>query len=151
MCGIAAAFGRRNDDWTARVLEMLAKIHYRGDAEHFGEHRSFPTGCMGTNRLAIVDRPGGNPIASHDGRHWIVFNGEIYNHEQLRAELVRSGYGFETTCDTEVVVNGYEHWGVEVLHRLDGQFAFIIFDAKRHHSRRSRPDRDQAVVYGSNG
>jgi asparagine synthase (glutamine-hydrolysing) len=129
MCGIAAVFGTDSAGRTELVVNMLRKIKHRGDADHFGETRTFPTGAMGTNRLAIVDRDeGSQPIAAGNGRYWVVFNGEIYNHGDLRTKLQALGCRFATTCDTEVIVHGYQQWGREVVHRLDGQFAFVIFD-----------------------
>ncbi len=132
MCGIAAVFGARHTDWVRPVLAMLRKIEHRGDAGHFGEIQSFPCGAMGTNRLAILDRDNGRqPMPAANGKYWVVFNGEIYNHGELREELIAEGCRFATTCDTEVIVTGYAHWGEEIVHRLDGQFAFVIFDTEK--------------------
>jgi asparagine synthase (glutamine-hydrolysing) len=131
MCGIAAIFGTRPDDWAPPLLEMLRMIEHRGDADHFGEIRAFPCGAFGTNRLAIIDRDRGRqPMPASSGRYWVAFNGEIYNHRALREELIAEGCRFATTCDTEVIVNGYAHWHEAIVCHLDGQFAFVIFDTE---------------------
>jgi asparagine synthase (glutamine-hydrolysing) len=131
MCGIAAIFSSRRYDWEPQLRDMLRQIEHRGDVEHAGEVRAFARGAMGANRLAIVDRASGRqPIGSADGRFWVAFNGEIYNHMALRVELEGEGWRFATACDTEVVVSGYAHWGEAVVGRLDGAFAFVIFDTE---------------------
>ena len=84
-------------------------------------------------RLSIVDLEGGDqPIGNEDGSCWVVQNGEIYNHEELRAELVAAGHCFVTRCDTEVLVHGYEEWGERgLLERLNGAFAFALLDRNK--------------------
>jgi asparagine synthase (glutamine-hydrolysing) len=67
-------------------------------------------------------------MCAGDGRYWIVYNGEIYNYLELKEELVREGYTFQSRSDTEVLLNGYSHWGFGVLNRLVGMFAFAIYD-----------------------
>ena len=81
-------------------------------------------------RLSILDLSisGNQPMASADGKYWIVYNGEIYNYVELREELSRLGYQFASTSDTEVLLNGYIQWGGKVLNRLEGMFAFAILD-----------------------
>jgi asparagine synthase (glutamine-hydrolysing) len=86
---------------------------------------------LGHRRLTIIDLSplGRQPMASADGRHRIVYNGEIYNHLELRAELEKAGHRFRSHSDTEVVIAGYREWGLDVLDRLRGMFAFAIHDA----------------------
>ncbi|MFT5522376.1 MAG: asparagine synthase (glutamine-hydrolyzing), partial [Pirellulaceae bacterium] len=84
-------------------------------------------------RLSILDlsEAGRQPMASTDGRFHIVYNGEIYNYVELRDELSKLGYSFQTKTDTEVLLIGYQHWGAEVLQRLVGMFAFGVLDLER--------------------
>jgi asparagine synthase (glutamine-hydrolysing) len=85
---------------------------------------------MAASRLAIVDLANGDqPLSDDEGRYWVVQNGEIYNYVELRDELAALGHRFSTTCDTEVLANAYAEWGPECLHRLNGDFAFAIWDA----------------------
>jgi len=86
--------------------------------------------CFGHRRLAIVDlTPEANqPLVSHDGRFVIIFNGEIYNFQSLRKELLRRGVLFQTRSDTEVLVEAFRYWGDQCLSRLSGMFAFAIWD-----------------------
>lgn len=86
--------------------------------------------ALGHRRLSIIDlSPAGHqPMCTGDKRYWIVYNGEIYNYLELREELVRKGYSFQSKSDTEVLLNAYAHWGVDALRRLIGMFAFAIYD-----------------------
>ncbi len=87
---------------------------------------------LGHRRLSIVDlSPSGHqPMSTRDGRYHIVFNGEIYNYQALRRELEEAGYVFESTSDTETLLHGYHEWGVALLDRLRGMFAFALYDAE---------------------
>jgi asparagine synthase (glutamine-hydrolysing) len=126
MCGIAGIFGR---NWNLAQLEaMVASQRHRGpDAE--GVYVD-PTGTagLGHNRLSIIDlSPAGQqPMSSYDGRWQIVFNGEIYNYLELRAEI--GDYPYHSQSDTEVILAAYERWGPNCLDRLIGMFAFLIWD-----------------------
>ena len=129
MCGIAGvlytngARARRED-----VEPMIAALDHRGP-DGTGVHLDGPLG-IGHARLAIIDLAGGEqPLANEDEDVWVTFNGEIYNHHELRAEL--SDHRFRTRCDTEVLVHGYEEWGPALVDRLAGFFAFALWDAKR--------------------
>src|SRR5262245_15333745 len=136
MCGIAG-YLRLNPDAAPSLAdsvarEMLAAIRRRGpDGE--GQWRS-PDGLawLGHRRLAIIDfETGSQPMANEDGTVWTTFNGEIYNHLELRGMLEARGHRFRTKSDTEVLVHGYEEWGPGGLaRRLQGIFAFAIYDIK---------------------
>jgi asparagine synthase (glutamine-hydrolysing) len=107
---------------------MTAALRHRGpDAQQFVR---LPRCHLGHTRLSIIDPANGaQPMSDPAGRYSIVFNGEIYNHRYLRRELERDGVPFKTNCDTEALLLGYAHWGRNVLARLNGQFAFAIWDA----------------------
>ena len=135
MCGIAGYLRLRPEcaaPITADVAGgMLGAIRRRGpDGE--GQWRSADGLCwLGHRRLAIVDlHTGDQPMCNEDGTVWTVFNGEIYNHLALRAQLEACGHRFKTRSDTEVLVHGHEQWGLRGLaERLQGIFAFAVYDA----------------------
>ncbi len=132
MCGIIGTF-----DWSGEhppdvglLRRMLGLIRHRGPDE-FGLYVDRRVG-IGCARLSIVDlTTGQQPIPNEDRSLWIVFNGEVYNHPELRIELERAGHRFSTRSDTEVILHLYEDLGPECLHRLNGQFAIAIWDARR--------------------
>jgi len=132
MCGIIGSLdwsGRRPPD-IAQLCRMLAIIRHRGPDE-FGLYVDSQVG-IGCARLSIVDlATGQQPIPNEDGTLWIVFNGEIYNHVELRAELERAGHRFTTRSDTEVILHCYEEFGPACLHQFNGQFAIAIWDTQR--------------------
>jgi asparagine synthase (glutamine-hydrolysing) len=137
MCGIAgivdpsAGTPDAPDLGHADIAAMTTAITHRGpDAEGFFER---PGIAFGHRRLKIIDLTGGaQPMSDPDGRVWVTYNGEIYNHESLRRELEARGYDFQTRCDTEVLVHGYAEWGAaELLDRINGMFAFGIWDSAR--------------------
>ncbi len=132
MCGIVGML-----DWSGGhppeeglLRRMLGVIRHRGPDE-FGFYLDHRAG-IGCARLSIVDlSTGQQPITNEDGSLWIVFNGEVYNHPELRAGLERAGHRFSTRSDTEVILHLYEDLGPECLHQLNGQFAIAIWDARR--------------------
>ena len=130
MCGIAGFVGP--GDRADLVAMTDALIHRGPDGEGYyidGESAVF----LGHRRLAIVDIAGGaQPMWNARGTTGVVFNGEIFNHRELRAELEAAGYRFATDhSDTEVLIHGYDAWGEEMPARLNGQFAFCIYDKIR--------------------
>src|SRR5258706_1126403 len=137
MCGIVGAVKLRGTQaWRLSPdvrTRMIDALRYRGP-DGRGERIS-PDGAvwLGHTRLAIIDRDGGHqPMANEDESVRIVFNGEIYNHLELHRELAAAGHRFTSRCDTEVLVHGYEQWGLtELLRRLRGMFAFAIYDARQ--------------------
>ena len=131
MCGICGIWnGADPAAGHGRIDRMLETIVHRGPD---GEGRLDRPGlALGMRRLAIIDLAGGDqPIFNEDGSVAVVFNGEIYNFRELRADLQRRGHRFATRSDTEVLVHGYEQWGDEMLHRLVGMFAFALWDENR--------------------
>ena len=133
MCGIAGVLNlSSNAPIEERQLrQMLAMIRHRGP-DQFGIYRDLRVG-LGNARLSIIDlRHGQQPMTNEDASLWIVFNGEIFNHVELRGELEALGHRFDTHCDTEVLLHLYEEYGPQCLVRLNGQFAFAIWDARRH-------------------
>src|SRR5688500_18990437 len=83
-------------------------------------------------RLSIVDLAGGHqPLANEEATVWVTYNGEIYNHKDVRATLETAGHRYRTNSDTETIVHAYEEWGDECVHRFRGMFAFAIWDAPR--------------------
>ncbi|MGE5468266.1 MAG: asparagine synthase (glutamine-hydrolyzing) [Ignavibacteria bacterium] len=136
MCGIAgwiappdAAPGR------ATMAAMLAAIAHRGpDGEgiHMTQTSDGRHVCLGHRRLAIIDPNGARqPMCDADAGLALVFNGEIYNFRELRAQLIRFGHRFALDSDTEVLLRAYQHWGERVVHHLRGMFAFALWDATR--------------------
>lgn len=128
MCGLA---GILRADGAPVALDTLARmggaIRHRGP-DGYGFLVGQGAGLVHV-RLSIVDIEGGaQPMTTDDGRLSIVFNGEIFNHVELRAELAALGHAFRTRCDTEVLLHGFEQWGESLLGRLNGQFAFVILD-----------------------
>lgn len=131
MCGIAGIFhldGQRavEQEVLARMTQTL--VHRGPDDEGF-----FVEGAvgLGVRRLSIVDRARGHqPLAGEDGTTWIAFNGEIYNHPDLRQLLLAQGHSYRTNCDTETVVHAYEEYGEQMVGRLRGMFAFALWDGK---------------------
>lgn len=130
MCGIAgfAGFGDRAD-----LVSMTAALAHRGpDGDGFYCDPDAAV-FLGHRRLAIVDLDGGTqPMWNEDRSVGVVYNGEIYNHLELRAELQRQGHVFRTDhSDTEILVHGYEEWGEDLPVRLNGMFAFAVYDQRR--------------------
>ena len=130
MCGIAGFAGQGTRDDLQRMTDALA--HRGPDGE--GRYVAPELGVfLGHRRLSILDLDGGHqPMWNEDGQIGVVFNGEIYNHAELRADLVRLGHRFATDhSDTEVLVHGWEEWGEALPARLNGMFAFAILDRNR--------------------
>ncbi len=129
MCGIFGAIGGGIDAETGRrALTTLAHRGPDGEGQHVDrEHELY----LGHRRLSIIDlsEAGAQPMPNEDGTLWLALNGEIYNHEALRAELEAKGHTFRSRCDAEVVLHLYEEKGIELLHDLHGMFAFALYDA----------------------
>jgi len=135
MCGIAGFATRKEEPILAQSLADMARaISHRGpDDEGFLQARcgDWRIG-LAHRRLSIIDLSTGHqPLGNEDGSVQIVFNGEIYNFQELRTELFARGHRFATNSDTETIVHAYEQWGDECVLRLRGMFAFAIWDASK--------------------
>jgi asparagine synthase (glutamine-hydrolysing) len=132
MCGIAGYLGREHPQLGA---SMAALLRHRGpdDAgECVLERRDGGACVLAHRRLSIIDLPGGHqPLTNEDATVHLVFNGEIYNFRELRADLERRGHRFRTRSDTEVIVHLYEDYGLDCVEHLRGMFAFALWDAAR--------------------
>ena len=131
MCGINGIIQfnhkRTAGDLRNIVHDMNERIIHRGPDDEGLFADEFCS--LGMRRLSIIDLAGGNqPIWNPDHTKVIVYNGEIYNFKVLREELIKAGYSFRTNSDTEVILLGYEEYGVEILNKLEGMFAFVIYD-----------------------
>ncbi|MGN0632181.1 MAG: asparagine synthase (glutamine-hydrolyzing), partial [Ruminococcus sp.] len=130
MCGFIGFTGVCPD--RERVLgEMLDKIKHRGpDAEGRYTDENI---ALGHRRLSIIDvsDSGNQPLYSDDGKLVLVFNGEIYNYQSIREDLIKKGYSFSTQTDSEVLIYGYREYGEKLLDKLRGMFAFVIWDKEK--------------------
>jgi len=137
MCGIAGYLTTNfRDDLAVSLRHMANVIAHRGpDGEGFFETVAQGGACrigLAHRRLAIIDlATGQQPMSNEDGSVQIVFNGEVYNFQELREELIARGHVFRTRSDTETIVHAYEEWGPECVSRFRGMFAFAIWDANR--------------------
>ena len=141
MCGIAGIIALNGDN--CRVLEgsvskMCSTIEHRGPDDvglktFPGTGKDNPSVVLGHRRLSIIDvsKTGHQPMSNEDGSIWICYNGEIYNYQELRSELMEKGHIFISSSDTEVIIHGYEEWGEDCLQKLRGMFAFTIWDQNK--------------------
>ena len=129
MCGIAGVFDSRGRRAIDRDLvdRMSSSLHHRGP-DAGGVHHE-PGVALAHRRLSIIDlSTGQQPLYNEDGSVTVVFNGEIYNFQELVKELVACGHSFRTRSDTEVIVHGWEQWGASCVTRFRGMFAFALWD-----------------------
>lgn len=132
MCGICGQFNYRhlNPVQPETIRRMTNTMAHRGPDDE-GYHFSGPLG-FGFRRLSIIDLEGGHqPMSDADGNIWVVFNGEIYNFQDIRKELEIFGHVFRTRSDTEVLVHGYKQWGEDLFNHLNGMFGVAIWDARK--------------------
>ncbi len=132
MCRIAAIISDNSESLLGDISKMSDSMKHGGpdgNSVFIDENSSF---ALGHNRLSIIDLSdaGIQPMSYLAGKYWITFNGEIYNYQELRNDLIIAGYQFETNSDTEVILAGYDFWKEKVLDKLEGMFAFIIADIK---------------------
>lgn len=136
MCGIAGTICRNGCRLDEKVLaDMTVALRHRGPDDggtHVVRHDDIEIG-LGHRRLSIIDlsAAGHQPMTNEDGTLWITYNGEIYNFGEIREELLRCGHTFASQSDTEVILHGYEQYGVEILKKLNGMFAFGLWDDRK--------------------
>ncbi len=132
MCGICGQLNFATDDPVdQRIIEVMKRtiVHRGPDDEGTFIDRELG---FGFRRLSIIDLSGGHqPMSDQEETVWVVFNGEIYNFQELRTELESRGCVFRTRSDTEVIVHGYKIWGPDLLRRLNGMFGLAIWDVRR--------------------
>lgn len=131
MCGIAGWVGRLSEP-EQRAARLAVSMRHRGpDAQ---DVRHWDDACLIHDRLSIIDltEAGREPMSNEDGSVWSVFNGEIYNHRELRGELEGKGHVFRSRTDGEVIPHLYEEYGPSFVERLHGMFAFAVLDLRRH-------------------
>lgn len=132
MCGICGKlnFDHREPVDPSLLKQMLDLMRHRGP-DGGSEYHSGPV-ALGHRRLSIIDlSTGDQPMCNEDGTVWVVYNGEIYNFPELRADLERLGHRFKSTSDTEVIVHLYEELGQGCVARLNGMFAFALWDERK--------------------
>lgn len=135
MCGITGLYSLTEHPVTSSEIEaQIASIVHRGPDQGAVFISSDSRCGLGIRRLSIIDVAGGQqPISNEDGSLHLVYNGEAYNHQLLRTELERLGHRPHSLSDAEVIVHGYEAWGIEgILARLQGMFAFGLWDQRQH-------------------
>jgi asparagine synthase (glutamine-hydrolysing) len=134
MCGIVGLYSRTKSNISERVYNALTFLNHRGPDDSGCLEISCSNGALllGHKRLSIIDlsSAGHQPMYSRDKSHVIVFNGEIYNYKEIRRDLEELGLRFTSNSDTEVLLAAWVHWGHDVLNRLKGMFAFVVYDIK---------------------
>jgi len=131
MCGICGYVNKNKNIEMAAIKKMMAVMEHRGpdDEGVYFDNELEPFCALGHRRLSIIDlETGHQPMISDNGRIWCVHNGEIYNYKPLRDNLIMKGYHFRTNSDTEVIVNMYQEYGKDFVKKLNGMFAFCIWD-----------------------
>jgi asparagine synthase (glutamine-hydrolysing) len=134
MCGICGTVGFVD---RALLERMTSIITHRGPDDSGVYVSQEARVGLGNRRLSIIDlsEAGHMPMPNEDGRLWITYNGEVYNFRELRHELEDQGHRFRSNTDTEVLIHGYEEWGVSLLPKLNGMFAFALLDLRKSSSR----------------
>jgi asparagine synthase (glutamine-hydrolysing) len=173
MCGVCGEIDFNNGVKDGAIRRMCKTLTHRGPddegiifvkgnqylemknpSEFLPEQGNFEV-ALGHRRLSIIDLSytGHQPMCNEDERIWIVFNGEIYNFQELRQRLEGKGHRFKSKSDTEVILHGYEEWGVECLNHFRGMFAFAIWDSKlqRLFMARDRLGKKPLVYFSQNG
>ena len=148
MCGICGQIKIASDEPVDQntIRRMAQTIFHRGPDDD-GYFFDGSVG-LGFRRLSIIDLSGGHqPMSDVDKSIWLVFNGEIYNYKELRAELEAKGHKFQTSSDTEVIIYGYKQWGLDVFNHLNGMFGVAIWDVKKRRLVVSRDAMGIKLIY----
>lgn len=134
MCGIAGIYRFDQQVVDENLLTKMANLQCHRGPDDEGFYCNDRVG-FAFRRLAILDlsSAGHQPMVSVDGSCWLIFNGEIYNHDALRSELKQYGYTFRSSSDTEVILAAYQQWGVECLQRFNGMWGFALWDSHKKH------------------
>ncbi|HRP02379.1 MAG TPA: asparagine synthase (glutamine-hydrolyzing) [Candidatus Kapabacteria bacterium] len=134
MCGIAGVIDNRTTSQTNHnLLKRMSDVIVHRGPDSDGQWLSDDLKCgFSFRRLAIIDlsENGNQPMHTPDGRYHIVFNGEIYNHKEIRKELLSKGYNYHSNTDTETILYGYQEWGTKLFNKLLGMWAIAIWDSK---------------------
>ena len=136
MCGIAGIVDFTSSELqiNEKILSDMSDVMYHRGPDSDGQWISPDNKCgFAFRRLAIIDlSPAGNqPMMSNDMRYVVVFNGEIYNHKELRSELEQKGYKYRSNTDTETILNGYAEWGDKILDKMIGMWGLAIWDNEK--------------------
>lgn len=127
ICGIVAVSPKvESSPRVEQLWAMMGALRHRGPdgSGYFVDDHA----ALGHTRLAIVDTANGEqPMCNEDARIWVSYNGEIFNHVELRAQLRDRGHEFRTQCDTEVIVHAWEEWGPDSFNRFNGQWAIALW------------------------
>jgi asparagine synthase (glutamine-hydrolysing) len=131
VCGIYGIFQLDGAPADPALMPAMGRVIVHRGPDDEGHHADGPC-AIGMRRLSIIDLAGGHqPLSNDDRTLWLVCNGEIYNFRELRQELVALGHRFKTASDSEVILHSYAQYGDEFVHRLNGMFAFALWDARR--------------------
>jgi asparagine synthase (glutamine-hydrolysing) len=173
MCGICGEINFNKGVWIGSIQRMCKVLTHRGpddegmvlikgnqnyevkNSSEFTRDENGYEVALGHRRLSIIDlsEAGHQPMCNEDGKIWVVFNGEIYNFQEIREKLVKKGHLFKSKSDTEVILHAYEEWGVECLCHFRGMFAFVIWDSRlqRLFMARDRLGKKPLVYFNKNG
>jgi asparagine synthase (glutamine-hydrolysing) len=132
MCGIVAMFSKGEPISTEALAKATQRLSYRGPDKQSQWIAAHQLVGLGHTRLSIIDlTTGDQPIANEDGQLHVIVNGEFYDFERIRCELKQKGHRFSTCSDSEIVLHLYEEFGIQCLHHLRGEFAFILWDESK--------------------
>ena len=129
MCGIAGVIDLQGETPGHNILERMGNVIAHRGPDSCGVY-SAPGIGFSHRRLSIIDLSsnGHQPMSNEDGTIWLVYNGEIYNYQEVRKDLVNRGHQFKSNTDTETIIHAYEEYGTQSLDRFNGMFAFALWD-----------------------